>query len=210
MIVGRAHAAATARRLSAWIAASVIAGATIALASALLAGGLRLSGMRLTHRLEAITADVRNAADSQIGWAGIAFAAGVALGWSMALAWLGDRLRRRSLLLVDERGPDMSFRHAVEYVRDRVGGERAGHRGAATLIVEAARNGTLSLWQKGPSNLVRRVSRRQIVRASSQLAALAERMDAGQTMIAAADMRLLRIEVERLWPIVTIIKQDAR
>ena len=123
------------------------------------------------------------------------FAAGLIVGWRGALWWAHSRLRWRSVLLVDNRQPDMTLdalllhvqRHAARSAPEALG-----------LIAGAARAGTLSIWSGSASGAVRRLPQRFIN------TALNRHLDGfssdGKIMLPRNELFFVQTEVRLLWP----------
>lgn len=185
-----------ARIVAPLVVLAVLAGVAFAVRSALPAP---LSGARLLDALTAIADAVAMFLASGLGIASLAFVAGAAIGWVAAVKWLGHHTRHRSLLLLDPRRADMSFVEGIDHVRTQSGSPRPGVDQAASAIVEAAARGRLSLWQRSGTNVLGRVSPRQIRLAGARLAIVAGKME-GNDRQGGVEFRLFRNEIEALWP----------
>lgn len=159
----------------------------------------RLSGSRLTQAIASFGDSALDFLASGIGLAVLAFAVGGCAGWFAAVAWIGRRLRARSLLLLDPKRADMSFVEGIDHIRAQSGSPRPEVHQAATSIVEAAARGRLSLWQRSGTNVLRRVPPRQIRQAGTRLAIFAGE-SRSEERPGGVEFRLFRNEVESLWP----------
>lgn len=122
------------------------------------------------------------------------FVAGLVAGWLPAWWWASRRAKWQPLLLVDHRRPDMSLASLLVHLRQHAAGSEPE---AVRLIVEAANQGTLSVWRRNASNAVRRMPRRLI-----EVALLRQGAGAGAVPVeqAAGDLLFFRAEVGALWP----------
>ena len=132
----------------------------------------------------------------------------------LVAGWIGgtwrarSQLRKRSLLLVDPRGPDMPFMIGVRHVGDNADRGTSGSRDAdaAQLLLRAARDGRLSLWRHTRTDIAFRISPRQLRRIMSSHPS--EQPTPAQ-MGALASLSLIRREVERLWPAHATVEDQA-
>lgn len=175
---------------------AVVAGIALAVRAAL---APRLSAARLVDALVSSADAALAFLTSGVGAGLSGFVMGAGVGWFAAVRWLGHRFRSRSLLLLDPRRADMSFVEGVDHVRAQSGSPKPGVHQAATSIVEAAARGRLSLWQQSGTNVLRRVSPRQVRQARTRLAIFAGE-ERGEERAGGVEFRLFRNEVESLWP----------
>ena len=87
------------------------------------------------------------------------FCGGGILGACLAVWWTRSRLPWRSVLLVDNRLPDMTLDALIAHVRR---GYANDDQEAVQLIVKAGRARSLSVWTRCASGTVRRASQRVI------------------------------------------------
>ncbi len=124
------------------------------------------------------------------------FAIGLVVGGCAALWWAHGRLRWRSVLLVDNRQPDMTLEALLAHVQRHA--SRSGPE-ALGLIAGAARAGALSIWSGSASGAMRRLPRRLV---KTALTRHFEGMSdgPGQAIAPRNELFFVQTEVRLLWP----------
>ncbi len=152
---------------------------------------------QLWRAVDRIGADLGSLRPLQLGRAAVVFASGLGVGWLAATIWLGARMRRKSLLLVDPREPDMAFRDGVAHVSRHAPSPR-GEADAIALILGAARDGQLSLWRRTATNATLRIAPTGL--RSKRWQAQLDQWRRSRMMPSEQDFLLRRAEVTSLWP----------
>lgn len=126
--------------------------------------------------------------------------AGIVLGWLIGARHVISTVRRQSLVLIDERRPDMPLEAGVRHVRLFSRQVLSDDREAIAAIIDAAKLGRLSLWQPSLPNTMRRMTRKQLGLLASDAVHVSTPPRSVGARINTSRLCLLRDEVERIWP----------